>query len=136
MSKAGCNRPRLDARAASTFCAKHLFLLLNACALLHAQVKKMVNMRLAVLVLSVLLVSVTSRQLQDIEADSALEHQRILAELEEVHQLRERMLQQGMTLSEIDCFASVLKSSCKHVCSNMFIQLRSYCSHLCTACPL
>ena len=27
--------------------------------------------------------------------DNALEHQRILAELEEVHQLRERMLQQG-----------------------------------------
>ena len=68
----------------------------------------MVNMRLAVLVLSVLLVSVTSRQLQNIDADSASEHQRILAELEEVHQLRERMLQQGMTLSELDCFAPVL----------------------------
>ncbi len=27
--------------------------------------------------------------------DAALEHQRILAELEEVHQLRERMLQEG-----------------------------------------
>jgi hypothetical protein len=27
--------------------------------------------------------------------ENALEHQRILAELEEVHQLRERMLQQG-----------------------------------------
>ena len=68
----------------------------------------MVNKSLAVLVFSVLLVSVTSRQLQDIDADSASEHQRILAELEEVHQLRERMLQQGITLSEMDCFASVL----------------------------
>ncbi|DBB09750.1 TPA: hypothetical protein ACH3X3_001385 [Trebouxia sp. C0006] len=54
-------------------------------------------MRLAMLVLSVLLVSVTSRQLQDVDADSALEHQRILGELEEVHQLRERMLQQAAT---------------------------------------
>ena len=68
----------------------------------------MANKRLAVLVLIVLLVVVTSRQLQDVDADGALEHQRILAELEEVHQLRERMLQQGMTLSEMDCFASVL----------------------------
>jgi hypothetical protein len=76
--------------------------------MLHAQVEKMVNIRLAVLVLSVLLVSVTSRQLQDTDADSALEHQRILAELEEVHQLRERMLQQGITLSDIDCFAPML----------------------------
>jgi CRP-like cAMP-binding protein len=31
--------------------------------------------------------------------DFATEHQRILAELEEVHQLRERMLQQGETQS-------------------------------------
>ncbi len=68
----------------------------------------MVNKKFAVLVLSVLLVIVTSRQLQDIDADGALEHQRILAELEEVHQLRERMLQQGMTLPEMDCFVSVL----------------------------
>ena len=34
------------------------------------------------------------RKLAEID-DNALEHQRILAELEEVHQLRERMLQQG-----------------------------------------
>ena len=88
--------------------------------MLHAQVEKMVNMRLAVLVLSVLLVSVTSRQLQDTDADSALEHQRILAELEEVHQLRERMLQQGMTLSEMDCFASVLQNSRQHMCSDIY----------------
>ncbi len=94
--------------------------LVAECALLLAQVKKTVNMRLAVLVLSVLLVSVASRQLQDIDADSALEHQRILAELEEVHQLRERMLQQGMTLSEMDCFASVLQNSRQHMCSDIY----------------
>ena len=35
------------------------------------------------------------RNLAELTEASALEHQRILAELEEVHQLRERMLQQG-----------------------------------------
>ena len=49
-------------------------------------------------------VSATSRQLlkQDDSSVSAVsmaaEHQRILAELEEVHQLRERILQQGKHL--------------------------------------
>ncbi len=33
--------------------------------------------------------------------DFATEHQRILAELEEVHQLRDRMLQQGKMQSEL-----------------------------------
>ncbi len=33
---------------------------------------------------------------EDVELSVATEHQRILAELEEVHQLRERMLQEGM----------------------------------------
>lgn len=50
---------------------------------------------ISVLLLSILVVGVASRQLLDADLDSALEHQRILAELEEVHQLRERMLQQG-----------------------------------------
>jgi urease accessory protein UreF len=50
---------------------------------------------IAVLLLSILVVGVASRQLLDADMDTALEHQRILAELEEVHQLRERMLQQG-----------------------------------------
>lgn len=35
------------------------------------------------------------RSLAELTEATALEHQRILAELEEVHQLRERMLQQG-----------------------------------------
>ncbi len=50
---------------------------------------------ISVLLLSILVVGVASRQLLDADVDTALEHQRILAELEEVHQLRERMLQQG-----------------------------------------
>lgn len=49
----------------------------------------------SVLLLSILVVGVASGQLLDADVDAALEHQRILAELEEVHQLRERMLQQG-----------------------------------------
>ncbi len=49
----------------------------------------------SVLLLSILVMGVASRQLLDADVDTALEHQRILAELEEVHQLRERMLQQG-----------------------------------------
>ncbi|DBA78093.1 TPA: hypothetical protein ACH3X2_008066 [Trebouxia sp. C0005] len=52
---------------------------------------------ISVLLLSILVVGVASRQLLDADLDSALEHQRILAELEEVHQLRERMLQQAAT---------------------------------------
>ena len=56
---------------------------------------------LLIILLSALTVSAASRTLLDgisqaSEADQAEEHQRILAELEEVHQLRERMLQQGM----------------------------------------
>ena len=51
--------------------------------------------KISALLLSILIVSVASRQLLDADMDTALEHQRILAELEEVHQLRERMLQQG-----------------------------------------
>lgn len=53
--------------------------------------------KMSVLLLSILVVSVASRQLLDADMDTALEHQRILAELEEVHQLRERMLQQAAT---------------------------------------
>jgi sensor domain CHASE-containing protein len=56
--------------------------------------------RFLILLLSVLIASAASRTLLDgisqaSEADQE-EHQRILAELEEVHHLRERMLQQGM----------------------------------------
>lgn len=35
-------------------------------------------------------------------SDDAAEHQRVLAELEQVHQLRERMLQEGRTLPKIN----------------------------------
>ena len=54
------------------------------------------------LLLSALVVSAASRTLLNgvshaSEGDQEEEHQRILAELEEVHQLRERMLQQGMS---------------------------------------
>lgn len=65
---------------------------------LHSQ--KMRPNHLMLLFLSVLVVSATSRALlsgssQDLKGAQEEEHQRILAELEEVHQLRERMLQQG-----------------------------------------
>ena len=53
---------------------------------------------LAFLLLSLLVVGVASRHLTTLDSEDALEHQRILAELEEVHKLRERMLQQGATL--------------------------------------
>ena len=39
--------------------------------------------------------SIEGRQLSEASQETAVEHQRILAELEEVHQLRERMLQEG-----------------------------------------
>ena len=53
---------------------------------------------LLIILLSALIVSAASRTLLDgtSQASEAEQHQRILAELEEVHQLRERMLQQGM----------------------------------------
>ncbi len=56
---------------------------------------------LLILLLSALVVSAASRTLlngisQASEGDQDEQHQRILAELEEVHQLRERMLQQGI----------------------------------------
>ena len=53
------------------------------------------KMALAALLVSFVVLGVTSRKMMDAEMDASLEHQRILAELEEVHQLRERMLQQG-----------------------------------------
>ncbi|DBA68864.1 TPA: hypothetical protein ACH3X2_013344 [Trebouxia sp. C0005] len=57
---------------------------------------------LLILLLSALVVSAASRALlngvsQASEGDQEEQHQRILAELEEVHQLRERMLQQAAT---------------------------------------
>lgn len=55
---------------------------------------------LSLLLLSVVVSAAPGRK--TLTADSAtaddLEHQRVLAELEEVHQLRERMLQEGENL--------------------------------------
>ena len=61
--------------------------------------------RLALLLLSILCVVMggtahrllTSSSLETNAAVEAQEHQRILAELEAVHQLRERMLQEGQS---------------------------------------
>ncbi len=53
---------------------------------------------IAVLLVSVMFIGAQSRKTLgtvDVATIEAMEHQRILAELEEVHQLRERMLQQG-----------------------------------------
>ena len=55
----------------------------------------MANMKMAILLLTVLAIGATARQLKEGSTENAMEHQRILAELEEVHQLRERMLQEG-----------------------------------------
>ncbi len=46
--------------------------------------------------------------------DNAEEHQRILAELEEVHNLRERMLQQGKALSRNSCTCAVIAFATMH----------------------
>lgn len=61
----------------------------------------MAQKNLVVLLLSLLVISAACRQLRGAEADYASDHQRILAELEEVHQLRERMLQQGKACSSV-----------------------------------
>lgn len=52
---------------------------------------------LAFLLLSLLVIGVASRHFTSTDSEDALEHQRILAELEEVHKLRESMLQQAAT---------------------------------------
>ena len=80
----------------------------------------MSNAKLACLVLSMLCVGVAAhrlletsgRDLRDHNAD-AEEHQRILAELEAVHQLRERMLQQGTVI------ASSNPQACSTACSTL-----------------
>ncbi len=70
--------------------------------LLALQAEMMYASRLVLALLSVLVISAASRKLLIaeesglvLEGGQAEEHQRILAELEEVHQLRERMLQEG-----------------------------------------
>ena len=67
-------------------------------ALILVQVANTTNMKTVILLLGMLVVGgVASRQLTNLDSEDALEHQRILAELEEVHKLRDRMLQQGLT---------------------------------------
>ena len=59
---------------------------------------KMSVAAIAVLLLSVMAIGAQTRKTLgtvDVATIEAMEHQRILAELEEVHQLRERMLQEG-----------------------------------------
>ncbi len=59
---------------------------------------KMSMAAIAVLLVSAMFIGAQSRKTLgtvDVATIEAMEHQRILAELEEVHQLRERMLQQG-----------------------------------------
>ena len=57
--------------------------------------------KMAMLFLSMIFVGAAAHRLLEATShktevvDQAAEHQRILAELEEVHQLRERMLQEG-----------------------------------------
>ncbi|KAL0019258.1 hypothetical protein WJX77_005835 [Trebouxia sp. C0004] len=61
---------------------------------------KMSMAAIAVLLVSVMFIGAQSRKTLgtvDVATIEAMEHQRILAELEEVHQLRERMLQQAAT---------------------------------------
>ena len=62
---------------------------------------------IAVLLVSVMFIGAQSRKTLgtvDVATIEAMEHQRILAELEEVHQLRERMLQQGKV---VDVFVPI-----------------------------
>ncbi len=67
---------------------------------------KMSMAAIAVLLVSVMFIGAQSRKTLgtvDVATIEAMEHQRILAELEEVHQLRERMLQQG----KVDVFVPI-----------------------------
>ncbi len=63
--------------------------------------------KMTLLFLSMIVLGATAHRLLEATSqktgalDNAEEHQRILAELEEVHSLRERMLQQGKALSVI-----------------------------------
>lgn len=70
--------------------------------MVHAtvQLPEMRNRSVAVLMLAMVVIGALAEPRKLLEAENAglsdaAEHQRILAELEEVHQLRERMLQEG-----------------------------------------
>jgi hypothetical protein len=92
---------------------------------------------LLMLLLSALVVSAASRTLlngisQASEGDQNEQHQRILAELEEVHQLRERMLQQGMCIlspcvslvGNASLSICICSSICSATCKTTFVQLQ------------
>ena len=117
---------------------------LRACLLMHVSVKLWLNtlcmftvvMRSGVLPALLLVCLVFSAVAKprivldegaaSLAAVEALEHQRILAELEEVHRLRERMLQEGEACSgNIHC--------CMHLCNR---QLYAHCSWLTLQMPL
>lgn len=84
-------------------------------------------------VLLALACTATSRHLltdgaaSDAVLGMAVEHQRILAELEEVHQLRERMLQEGMCLQGKCTMIPPSK------CANKFIDAALYSQACMTA---
>ncbi len=90
---------------------------------------------IAVLLLSILVVGVASRQLLDANMDTALEHQRILAELEEVHQLRERMLQQGRAFCASVGYMpfAALFFCCRLLCNKTTLRAWMYTGHWCHA---
>jgi len=77
--------------------------------------------KMALLFLSMIVLGATAHRLLEATSQKtgalheAEEHQRILAELEEVHQLRERMLQQGQALSLIHlCTCAIIAFAPMH----------------------
>lgn len=98
--------------------------------------------RLVPLLLCALFIGASSRKMLSAEDSNidlegrAQEHQRILAELEQVHQLRERMLQEGTAFSassSIHCLALRHPVHCSYenhqYCSQMYL-----CSKLTGSC--
>ena len=81
----------------------HLPLMLSSLS----QAQAMNSTKMAMLFLSMIFVGAAAHRLLEATShktevvDQAAEHQRILAELEEVHQLRERMLQEGKSWPNI-----------------------------------
>ena len=75
---------------------------------------------LSLLVLSVMVSAAPGRKALDVDSATAneMEHQRVLAELEEVHQLRERMLQEGGNLFTLLYFAKVQLQNPQQFCLN------------------
>ena len=74
--------------------------------------------KLIILLLCILLAGATARYMSDAVSSDAMEQQRILMELEEVHQLRERMLQEGELSFSLDHHLAAHPSSfaCCYMC--------------------